>query len=111
MIRCTCGGKTQVTNTRPIADGIWRQRTCTNCKLHITTFEQVCVTISAPRGATKGSTKTNPIVRPKKRIIPANIPLIQKNMVRSEPPGSRMSSRSAMEDARMAKELTKDVWP
>ena len=105
MIRCKCGGKTQVTNTRPIADGIWRQRTCMGCKATLTTYEQECVTLDTPKGAVKGTTKANPIARPQRRIVPAVVPAITRNMVRREPPGPRTSSRSMLEDARMEKEL------
>jgi transcriptional regulator NrdR family protein len=105
MIRCKCGGKTQVTNTRPLDDGIWRQRTCLECIAKVTTFEQVCVTIASPRGAIKGSTKENPIPHARRGIHPIECQVIQKNKVRSEPPGPRTSTRNKIEDIRMQKEL------
>jgi hypothetical protein len=105
MIRCKCGGKTRVSDTRPLGEGIWRKRKCNNCTDGFTTFEQVCSTLDAPKGAVKGTTKANPIALPQRRIVPIKAPAITRNMVRSEPPGPRISSRNALEDARMKKEL------
>jgi hypothetical protein len=88
------------------------------CKATLTTYEQECVTLDTPKGAVKGTTKANPIARPQRRIVPIKAPAVTRNMVRSEPPGPRISAaqvvvnewqavkaRTRMEDARMKKEL------
>lgn len=115
MITCKCGGATRVKDSRPLDDGIWRQRQCKTCKAVLTTFEQLCVTKPSPRGKPKGSTKTNPIQPAVRRISPAP-PVVVTRSVRSQPPGPRVAdpvvqeARSRMEDMRILRALNNGVY-
>lgn len=70
-MKCDCGGRVLVKDSRSISEGIWRQRQCDTCKRTFTTLEQLCVTLSVVRGLKDEGHGTARIklVRPETAII------------------------------------------
>lgn len=96
MITCKCGGRSHVTDTRPLDDGIWRRRECKVCGVIFTTFEQHCETPALRKGKPAGSTKDKPL-QPATRKIVKPKPVVITAAKRSQPPGRR-SKKSSKED-------------
>ena len=49
-MKCLCGGKSKVMETREQSHSIYRRRRCLSCKADFTTFEQIFETGDRPAG-------------------------------------------------------------
>lgn len=112
-MKCACGSKSIVRDTRPHSDGVWRQRKCTVCGDVFTTIEVTCTTVAPPHKGRPFGAKERPKDAPKmprkqKKTAPA-IAVVSKVFVAVEKPlrSSEISAIERIERINEERELNK----